>query len=235
MSTRRHVLQLLAAAPALSACGGGDLPDPIAAWRDPGAGEQDPRRFALAHAILAPNPHNTQAWQVELRGDDEMLLYCDLERRLPFTDPNDRQITIGCGCFGNVSKHTSRTTGRWRGWRRKRVTAMSTYAGFAGANWAAVPCTRSPICGCAVRQKCFPHPRGPSKTWRRRWVITIPSFSRMRSPNGLAGGHPSTGARNKARPGAAGDEQDSPLKSRSMKHEPGGFSFDASADCGPEH
>ena len=99
MSTRRHVLQLLAAAPALSACGGGDLPDPIAAWRDPGAGEQDPRRFALAHAILAPNPHNTQAWQVELRGDDEMLLYCDLERRLPFTDPNDRQITIGCGCF----------------------------------------------------------------------------------------------------------------------------------------
>lgn len=103
MSTRRHVLSLLAVAPlapSLAACSGsGNLPDPTAGWRDPGAGETDPRRFALAHAILAPNPHNTQPWQVELRGDDEMLLYCDLDRRLPFTDPLDRQITIGCGAF----------------------------------------------------------------------------------------------------------------------------------------
>lgn len=99
MTTRRHVLHWLAAAPALSACGGGDQPDPLAAWRTPGAGETDPRRFALAHAILAPNPHNTQAWVVEMRGDDEMLLFCDLDRRLPFTDPRDRQITIGCGAF----------------------------------------------------------------------------------------------------------------------------------------
>lgn len=98
MATRRNVLALLAAAPFASACTS-DLPDPIAAWRSPGAGEADPRRFALAHAILAPNPHNTQAWAVELRGDDEMLLYCDLDRRLPFTDPLDRQITIGCGAF----------------------------------------------------------------------------------------------------------------------------------------
>lgn len=98
MTTRRHVLALLAAAPALSACGG-DLPDPVAAWRDPGAGEEDPRRFALAHAILAPNPHNTQPWQVALDGDHDMTLWCDLDRRLPFTDPNDRQITMGCGAF----------------------------------------------------------------------------------------------------------------------------------------
>lgn len=99
MTTRRHVLQLLATAPLISACGGGDLPDPVAAWRDPGAGETDLRRFALAHAILAPNPHNTQAWLVELDDGDGMTLYCDLERRLPATDPLDRQITIGCGCF----------------------------------------------------------------------------------------------------------------------------------------
>lgn len=99
MTNRRHVLQWLAAAPALSACGGGDLPDPVAAWRDPGAGETDPRRFALAHAILAPNPHNTQPWLVDLEDDGAMALYCDLDRRLAFTDPNDRQITIGCGAF----------------------------------------------------------------------------------------------------------------------------------------
>lgn len=99
MTNRRHVLQWLAAAPALSACGGSDMPDPAAAWRDPGAGETDPRRFALAHAILAPNPHNTQPWQVAFEGEDTMTLYCDLERRLPFTDPRDRQITLGCGAF----------------------------------------------------------------------------------------------------------------------------------------
>lgn len=99
MTSRRHVLQWLAAAPVLSACGDNNLPDPLAAWRAPGAGESDPRRFALAHAILAPNPHNTQPWLVEMRGEDEMLLLCDLERRLPFTDPLDRQITIGCGAF----------------------------------------------------------------------------------------------------------------------------------------
>ncbi|MBS0384039.1 MAG: twin-arginine translocation pathway signal protein [Proteobacteria bacterium] len=99
MTTRRHVLHVLAAAPALTACGGEQLPDPAAAWRNPGAGERDPRRFALAHAILAPNPHNTQPWLVTLHGEDGMALYCDLGRRLPFTDPFDRQITIGCGAF----------------------------------------------------------------------------------------------------------------------------------------
>ncbi|WP_395645502.1 Acg family FMN-binding oxidoreductase [Terricaulis sp.] len=99
MTTRRRVLQLLATAPILSACGKGNLPDPVAAWREPGAAEQDPRRFALAHAILAPNPHNTQPWLVALDGDEGMTLSCDLDRRLPFTDPNDRQITLGCGAF----------------------------------------------------------------------------------------------------------------------------------------
>src|SRR5262245_48914469 len=99
MPSRRHVLSLLTAAPFATGCTPSNLPDPAAGWRDPGAGEADPRRFALAHAILAPNPHNTQPWQVELIGDNEMALYCDLDRRLPFTDPFDRQITIGCGCF----------------------------------------------------------------------------------------------------------------------------------------
>ncbi|MBY0562760.1 MAG: nitroreductase family protein [Hyphomonadaceae bacterium] len=100
MPSRRHVLALLASTPfATSACSPSSAPDYAAAWRSPGSGEADPRRFALAHAILAPNPHNTQPWQVELRGEDEMLLYCDLERRLPFTDPLDRQITVGCGAF----------------------------------------------------------------------------------------------------------------------------------------
>ncbi len=112
MPSRRHVVALLASTPFAANCGGGDLADPVAGWRDPGAGETDPRRFALAHAILAPNPHNTQPWQVELRGDDEMLLYCDLERRLPFTDPPNRQITIGCGCFLELYRIAAAQMGR---------------------------------------------------------------------------------------------------------------------------
>ncbi|MEZ5996523.1 MAG: nitroreductase family protein [Hyphomonadaceae bacterium] len=98
MASRRHVLALLTATP-FAACTPSNMPDPAAGWRDPGAGEADPRRFALAHAILAPNPHNTQPWQVAFERDDAMTLWCDLERRLPFTDPLDRQITLGCGAF----------------------------------------------------------------------------------------------------------------------------------------
>lgn len=99
MPTRRHVLELLSAAPLLACCSSTNLPDPVAAWRNPGVGESDPRRFALAHAILAPNPHNRQPWLVELVGDDSLVLFADLTRLLPATDPPNRQITIGCGAF----------------------------------------------------------------------------------------------------------------------------------------
>jgi hypothetical protein len=59
----------------------------------------DPRMRALAYAVLAPNPHNRQPWIVELRGESELMVFCDLGRRLPETDPFDRQIVIGFGCF----------------------------------------------------------------------------------------------------------------------------------------
>ncbi|MDX2276330.1 MAG: hypothetical protein NW206_12835 [Hyphomonadaceae bacterium] len=102
MWSRRHVLTLLAAAPALGSCTQQPSADPAAPWRDPGVGETDPRRFALAHAILAPNPHNTQPWLAALDDADGVTMFCDLERRLPFTDPNDRQITIGLGAFSEL-------------------------------------------------------------------------------------------------------------------------------------
>jgi len=116
MPSRRHVLSLLSAAPfapALVGCAGGDLRDPVAGWRDPGAAETDVRRFALAHAILAPNPHNTQPWIVELDDADGMTLYCDLDRRIPFTDPLDRQITVGCGCFLELYRMSAGLRGYW--------------------------------------------------------------------------------------------------------------------------
>jgi hypothetical protein len=101
MPSRRHVLTFLAAAPFAGAvaCAPGSGIDAAAAWRSPGAGEVDVRRFALAHAILAPNPHNLQPWLIALEGDDAISLWPDLERLLPATDPHSRQIVIGCGSF----------------------------------------------------------------------------------------------------------------------------------------
>ncbi|HET6469762.1 MAG TPA: nitroreductase family protein [Geminicoccaceae bacterium] len=86
---RTFVRAAPAAAPAASA--------PWAAA--PASGHPDPRLRALGYAILAPNPHNRQPWLAELVGSDTILVHPDLDRRLPETDPFDRQITIGFGCF----------------------------------------------------------------------------------------------------------------------------------------
>jgi len=71
----------------------------LAPWRSAGTNYPDPMRRALSYAILAPNPHNRQPWTVDLKSDTEAVLRCDLERLLPETDPFDRQIVIGMGCF----------------------------------------------------------------------------------------------------------------------------------------
>ena len=70
----------------------------LAPW-DLAGGYSDPRERALSFALLAPNPHNLQPWIVDLEGEDALSLYHDKDRRLPETDPYDRQITIGLGCF----------------------------------------------------------------------------------------------------------------------------------------
>ncbi|MEQ1697279.1 MAG: twin-arginine translocation pathway signal protein, partial [Hyphomicrobiaceae bacterium] len=68
-------------------------------WREAGTAYTDPRMRALSYAILAPNPHNRQPWQVDLSKPDKIILRVDLTRLLPETDPFSRQITIGLGCF----------------------------------------------------------------------------------------------------------------------------------------
>ena len=69
-------------------------------WHTAGGSQYgDPMRRALSFAILAPNPHNRQPWVVDLKSGTEAVLTCDLQRLLPATDPFDRQITIGLGCF----------------------------------------------------------------------------------------------------------------------------------------
>jgi hypothetical protein len=61
--------------------------------------KSDPRVNALSYAILAPNPHNRQPWLVDLSIKDQVILTVDTDRLLPHTDPYNRQITIGLGCF----------------------------------------------------------------------------------------------------------------------------------------
>lgn len=68
-------------------------------WKQAGKGFGDPRLDIIAYAILAPNPHNMQPWRVRLEDENAFALYCDLTRLLPETDPPNRQITIGFGCF----------------------------------------------------------------------------------------------------------------------------------------
>ena len=68
-------------------------------WHIAGSDYQDPRLRALSWAILAPNPHNIQPWLIELNDDLTMTLSIDENKRLPHTDPFNRQILIGIGCF----------------------------------------------------------------------------------------------------------------------------------------
>ncbi len=90
---------LAAAGGWLAAMSGAAVPAAAtAAWRVPPAGEE-PRRWVLAHALLAPNPHNLQPWMADLRKPDEVLLSLDPERTLPATDPFGRQIMMGAGAF----------------------------------------------------------------------------------------------------------------------------------------
>lgn len=101
---RRDILKLVGGGVIVSAAslaGFASTRSPTKALRPWGqAGQyEEVRRFALSYAILAPNPHNRQPWMAELVGEHEIHIYRDLDKNLPETDPFDRQLTIGMGCF----------------------------------------------------------------------------------------------------------------------------------------
>ncbi|MFN0305129.1 MAG: Acg family FMN-binding oxidoreductase [Burkholderiales bacterium] len=57
-----------------------------------------PQLQALVQAAtLAPSSHNTQPWLFRLEGQAVELL-ADRTRALPVNDPEDRELTISCGC-----------------------------------------------------------------------------------------------------------------------------------------
>lgn len=89
---------VVAAGVSAAGCSGDYPPVAVAPWAGPN-GNEDARRWALGHAILAPNSHNRQAWLVDLREADAITLYVDRERMLPETDPWFRQIVVSQGTF----------------------------------------------------------------------------------------------------------------------------------------
>ena len=109
MITRRKTLALLGGGTVLAAAAGvtpaltRSTAPAIAPWSAAG-GYRDPRLDALSYAILAPNPHNRQPWLVDVSTPDRVVLYVDPDRLLPHTDPFNRQITIGLGCFLEVMR-----------------------------------------------------------------------------------------------------------------------------------
>ena len=104
MATRRTFLKILGGGVILAAGSAGSFlgtrtpSKALEPWNKAGEYE-DPRMRALSYAILAPNPHNRQPWIVDLSVDSEVKILRDKDKNLPETDPFDRQLTIGMGCF----------------------------------------------------------------------------------------------------------------------------------------
>lgn len=77
--------------------------NPWEAWTPQALSQhREPRLRAIAHAILSPNPQNLQPWLCELQGTDRIVLRHDGKRRLPASDANDRQLTVGFGAFSEL-------------------------------------------------------------------------------------------------------------------------------------
>lgn len=57
-------------------------------------------RTVLALASRAPSVHNTQPWRW-LVGEESLHLYSDLDRQLPNTDPDGRDLILSCGAALN--------------------------------------------------------------------------------------------------------------------------------------
>jgi len=116
MASRRKFLTILGGGVVLAAGGAGAFvatrtpSKALAPWGAAG-GYDDPRMQALSYAILAPNPHNRQPWVVDLSTADEVTILRDKSRNLPATDPFDRQLTIGMGCFLELLAIAATATG----------------------------------------------------------------------------------------------------------------------------
>ncbi|KMQ75095.1 Acg family FMN-binding oxidoreductase [Marinobacter subterrani] len=65
--------------------------------RRPDSISSDDLAAILESAVLAPSSHNTQPWRFEV-SESGVSLFADRLRALPVNDPDDRELTISCGC-----------------------------------------------------------------------------------------------------------------------------------------
>ncbi|WP_330180133.1 NAD(P)H nitroreductase [Nocardia sp. NBC_01503] len=73
--------------------------------------DTDTLRAALTLAVRAPSVHNTQPWLWRI-GDSTIQLYADESRRLPYADPDSRELVVSCG----AALHHLRVALRALGW-----------------------------------------------------------------------------------------------------------------------
>jgi hypothetical protein len=118
-------------------------------WAALSTPEPDVRLDAFRHAILAPNPHNRQPWLIRLDGAAGATLFCDLDRRLPMTDPFDRQITIGFGCFIELARIAAA--------QRGYVLAVSAFPEGTADRLDQRPVARLQFAPGAAPDPLFPH------------------------------------------------------------------------------
>jgi hypothetical protein len=53
----------------------------------------------LYYASLAASSHNTQPWKVKVIGNDSLVIYPDVSRKLPVIDSTSRELFISLGAF----------------------------------------------------------------------------------------------------------------------------------------
>jgi hypothetical protein len=112
LATAGRIVLTVATTPAAATILASTPPDPLAPWRAaPASADPDWRVRAAGWAVLAPNPHNRQPWQFVLGDAGSLTLHCDLARRLPVTDPFDRQITIGLGAAAELFRMAAAAEG----------------------------------------------------------------------------------------------------------------------------
>ncbi len=115
---RRNFLKIIGGGSIVAAAGVGAFvttrtpTKAIAPWNQAGQYD-DYRKNALSYALLAPNPHNRQPWSVDLSQPDKAIIYRDKALNLPETDPYDRQLTIGMGCFLELLKISASQSGHF--------------------------------------------------------------------------------------------------------------------------
>lgn len=73
-----------------------------------GGSDEDKLKFLVQYAILAPSVRSTQPWKFCVSGDS-VNLHADVQRALPKTDPEHRELIISCGAalhhFCTAARH----------------------------------------------------------------------------------------------------------------------------------